>query len=72
MKKQIEALRKAVDSTEIPRDKFKNRPVGCPFYKNMNPAIQQNFTQEESYKAFYLGKIGNNNRKGTIIENALA
>ena len=72
MKTKIEQIKKQISETNVPRDKYKNRPVGCPFFKNMNPAIQQNFTREEAYKAFYLGKIGNNNRKGTIIENALA
>ncbi len=72
MKTQIEQIKKQLAETEVPRDKYKNRPLGCPFYKNMNKAIQDNFTREEVYKAFYLGLIGNNNTKGSIIENALA
>ena len=70
MKTQIDQIKEALASSTVSRDNYKNRPVGCPFYKNMLPVIQQNLTKEEAHKAFYMGLIGNESRKGTIIENA--
>ena len=70
MKNQIQLLKEALAENILPRSKFKNKPIGCPFYKKMKPEIQENFTPEEAYKAFYLGFIGNDNQKGSIIENS--
>ena len=46
------------------------RPVGCPMKRMMNEKLQE-LSTEEIHVAFHLGLIGNNNRKGSIIENSI-
>ena len=47
----------------------KNRPMGCPMKKMMKDSLQE-LENEEIHIAFKMGLIGNNNRKGTIVENS--
>ncbi len=70
-KTKISKLRKKLDSIDVPRIRYKNRPIGSPFYGNMKDELRNNFTAEEMYKAFYLNLIGNNKHRGTIIANAI-
>lgn len=49
----------------------KTRPTGCPMIKNMKPSLQE-LSREEIYIAFRMGLIGNNSRKGTLVENSFA
>ena len=56
-------------------DKFssydrRNRPCGCPRKSNMNISLQE-LTKEEIHIAFRMGLIGNNARKGSIVENSI-
>ena len=71
-KEKISKLRKELKRTDIPRSRYKNRPVACPMFGNMNEDLRKNFTAKEMYKAFYLNLIGNERTKGTIIANSKA
>jgi len=71
-KVKITKLRRKLNSIDIPRSRYKNRPLSCPMFGNMNVDLQKNFTAEEMYKAFYLNLIGNGGVRGTIISNSKA
>jgi len=45
------------------------RPVGCPMKRNIIKDLQD-LKKEEIHVAFHLGLIGNENKKGSIVENA--
>ena len=47
----------------------RNRPNGCPMKRMMIRELQE-LSNEELHVAFHLGLIGNENRKGSIVENA--
>lgn len=47
----------------------RNRPVGCPMKRMMKQSLQE-LDNEEIHIAFKMGLIGNDNRKGTIVENS--
>lgn len=47
----------------------RSRPTGCPTKKSMKDSLQE-LRNEEIHIAFRMGLIGNNNRKGTIVENS--
>lgn len=47
----------------------KDRPVGCPMKRMMIEELQE-LSKEELHVSFHLGLIGNNNVKGSIVENS--
>lgn len=47
----------------------KERPAGCPMKRMMIEELQE-LSKEELHVAFHLGLIGNENVKGSIVENA--
>ena len=49
----------------------RTRPTGCPERKRMKESLK-GLSTEEIYIAFRMGLIGNNSRKGTIVENSIA
>lgn len=69
---QIIELRNEIDNANLPRNNYKNRPSGCPMFHRMDENLQRHFTKEEMQKAFVLGLVGNNGRKGSVIENCLS
>lgn len=49
----------------------KNRDSARPTRYNLKPSLKK-LSNEELNVAFHLGLIGNNRRKGSIVENAIA
>lgn len=70
LKNKIEEIKKAVENSNIPRNQYKNRPIGCPMLAMMDSRLVDLCTGIDLYKAFAIGVIGNEGCSGTIINNS--
>lgn len=70
LENKVAELRIAVENSNIPRNQYKNRPMGCPMKAMMDSRLTELCTGIDLYKAFAIGAIGNEGRSGTIINNA--
>ena len=70
LNEKIEKIRTAISISTLPRNRYKNRPIGCPMKRMCAAELRAAFTTEELHHAFALGLIGNNGHDGSIIKNA--